>query len=199
MFFLCFHKLTTDLHRFAEELNLRAPIQVTCPIQHKDIQGSWIASKALLFKQIDINQVTLKLPILHKQNTQVCNQRKLLSRDQSYYFQAHPNPSGNWSEWLLSSLYIPNPMAEEVPNKPLDYYTCPFKMSKLDRWGLTKSFLKLAWCAPLKSTFATQKNQLAAKNWKGTARPRKKYQPINAWFFCIKIIKPPSCYISFLQ
>ena len=57
MFFLCFHKLTTDLRRFAEELNLRAPIQVTCPIQHKDIQGSWIASKALLFKQIDINQV----------------------------------------------------------------------------------------------------------------------------------------------
>ena len=48
-------------------------------------------------------------------------------------FQAHPNPSGNWSEWLLSSLYIPNPMAEEVPNKPLDYYTCPFKTSKIDR------------------------------------------------------------------
>ena len=75
---------------------------------------------------------------------QVCNQRKLLSRDQNYYFQAHPNPSGNWSEWLLSSLYIPNPMAEEVPNKPLDYYTCPFKMSKLDRWGLTNSFFKLS-------------------------------------------------------
>jgi hypothetical protein len=25
-------------------------------------------------------------------------------------------------------------MHEEVPNKPLDYYTCPFKKSKLDRW-----------------------------------------------------------------
>jgi len=47
--------------------------------------------------------------------------------------QAHPNPSGNWSEWLLDKLYIPNAMSEEVPNKPLDYYTCPFKMSKLDR------------------------------------------------------------------
>ena len=67
------------------------------------------------------------------------------TKKESFYcnFQAHPNPSGNWSEWLLSSLYIPNPMAEEVPNKPLDYYTCPFKMSKLDRWGLTKSFFKL--------------------------------------------------------
>ena len=50
-----------------------------------------------------------------------------------FSLQAHPNPSGNWSEWLLSSLYIPNPMAEEVPNKPLDYYTCPFKTSKIDR------------------------------------------------------------------
>jgi len=48
--------------------------------------------------------------------------------------QAHPNPSGNWTEWLLSKLYIPNAMSEEVPNKPLDYYTCPFKMSKLDRF-----------------------------------------------------------------
>jgi len=48
--------------------------------------------------------------------------------------QAHPNPSGNWTEWLLAKLHIPNLMAEEVPNKPLDYYTCPFKMSKLDRF-----------------------------------------------------------------
>ena len=31
-----------------------------------------------------------------------------------FLIQAHPNPSGNWSEWLLSSLYIPNPLAEEV-------------------------------------------------------------------------------------
>ena len=53
-----------------------------------------------------------------------------------FSLQAHPNPSGNWSEWLLSSLYIPNPMAEEVPNKPLDYYTCPFKTSKIDRYLL---------------------------------------------------------------
>ena len=28
--------------------------------------------------------------------------------------QAHPNPSGNWTEWLLAQLYIPNPLAEEV-------------------------------------------------------------------------------------
>ena len=47
--------------------------------------------------------------------------------------QAHPNPSGNWSEWVLSKLRLPNLMFEDVPNKPLDYYTCPFKTSKLDK------------------------------------------------------------------
>lgn len=47
--------------------------------------------------------------------------------------QAHPNPSGNWSEWVLSLLHLPNAMHEEVPNRPLDYYTCPFKASKLDK------------------------------------------------------------------
>ena len=47
--------------------------------------------------------------------------------------QAHPNPSGNWSEWILSKLRLPNIMADEVPNKPLDYYTCPFKTNKIDK------------------------------------------------------------------
>jgi anoctamin-7 len=50
-----------------------------------------------------------------------------------YLTQAHPNPSGNWSEWVLSKLRLPNCMAEEVPNKPLDYYTCPFKANKIDK------------------------------------------------------------------
>jgi len=48
--------------------------------------------------------------------------------------QAHPNPSGNWSEWILSTLRLPNIMNDEVPNKPLDYYTCPFKSTKLDKF-----------------------------------------------------------------
>jgi len=48
--------------------------------------------------------------------------------------QAHPNPSGNWSEWILSILRLPNIMADEVPNKPLDYYTCPFKTNKIDKF-----------------------------------------------------------------
>ena len=47
--------------------------------------------------------------------------------------QAHPNPSSNYSERVLKFLHIPNIMVNDVPNKPLDYYTCPFKKSKLDR------------------------------------------------------------------
>ncbi|KAJ9592479.1 hypothetical protein L9F63_015895 [Diploptera punctata] len=48
--------------------------------------------------------------------------------------QAHPNPSVNWSHLVLKVLRLPNIMYEEVPNKPLDYYTCPFRKSKLDRF-----------------------------------------------------------------
>ncbi|XP_021368581.1 anoctamin-7-like isoform X2 [Mizuhopecten yessoensis] len=48
--------------------------------------------------------------------------------------QAHPNPSDNWSDKVLTTLKIPNMMSAHVPNPPLDYYTCVFKKSKLDRF-----------------------------------------------------------------
>ncbi|XP_052821331.1 anoctamin-7-like isoform X2 [Mya arenaria] len=48
--------------------------------------------------------------------------------------QAHPNPSSNWSDKILRTIHVPNMLHEDVPNKPLDYYTCPFKKSKLDRF-----------------------------------------------------------------
>ncbi|XP_069138555.1 anoctamin-7-like isoform X2 [Argopecten irradians] len=48
--------------------------------------------------------------------------------------QAHPNPSDNWSDKVLSTIKIPNMMSANVPNAPLDYYTCVFKKSKLDRF-----------------------------------------------------------------
>ncbi|CAN8016333.1 unnamed protein product, partial [Ixodes persulcatus] len=51
-----------------------------------------------------------------------------------FHSQAHPNPSVNWSAGLLGTLRIPNIMDNEVPNKPLDFYTCTFKKSKLDRF-----------------------------------------------------------------
>ncbi|XP_077998551.1 anoctamin-7-like isoform X2 [Glandiceps talaboti] len=48
--------------------------------------------------------------------------------------QAHSNPSSNWSEKALKKLHIPNIMALDVPNTPYDYFTCPFRKNKLDRF-----------------------------------------------------------------
>uniref|UniRef100_T1HAX3 Anoctamin n=1 Tax=Rhodnius prolixus TaxID=13249 RepID=T1HAX3_RHOPR len=48
--------------------------------------------------------------------------------------QAHPNPSVNWSEIALKALRLPNIMYQDVPCKPLDFYTCPFRKSKIDRF-----------------------------------------------------------------
>ncbi|NXJ67591.1 ANO7 protein, partial [Rostratula benghalensis] len=49
--------------------------------------------------------------------------------------QALPRQTSNWSASMLRWLGIPNLMAQEVPNLPLDYYTCPFKANKL-QWFL---------------------------------------------------------------
>uniref|UniRef100_A0A3Q4HXG3 Anoctamin n=1 Tax=Neolamprologus brichardi TaxID=32507 RepID=A0A3Q4HXG3_NEOBR len=40
----------------------------------------------------------------------------------------------NTSARVLSKLCIPNVMTESVPNRPLDYYTCAFRKSKMSRW-----------------------------------------------------------------
>ncbi|XP_059142101.1 anoctamin-7-like isoform X3 [Physella acuta] len=48
--------------------------------------------------------------------------------------QAHPNPTSNWSSKFLETFHIPNMMDQVVPNMPLDYYTCQFKTSKLERF-----------------------------------------------------------------
>ncbi|XP_042334842.1 anoctamin-7-like isoform X2 [Sceloporus undulatus] len=48
--------------------------------------------------------------------------------------QAHPNPDRNASDAFLRRLRLPNPLAQWVPNKPMDYYTCAFRKSKLDKF-----------------------------------------------------------------
>uniref|UniRef100_A0A8D8VQN5 Anoctamin n=2 Tax=Cacopsylla melanoneura TaxID=428564 RepID=A0A8D8VQN5_9HEMI len=48
--------------------------------------------------------------------------------------QANVNPVLNWSEKLLKSLRIPNLMAQNVPNKPPDYFKGPFKRSKIHKY-----------------------------------------------------------------
>ncbi|XP_047474777.1 anoctamin-7-like isoform X1 [Penaeus chinensis] len=81
------------LCHFAEELNMRAPLQE---------RHSGVVFELLQHLQPNIS--------------------------------AHNNPSTNWSEVLLEKLRLPNLMAEDVPNKPLDYFTCAFKKSKIDRF-----------------------------------------------------------------
>lgn len=48
--------------------------------------------------------------------------------------QAHPTTTTNSSERILSVFKLPNMMKLDVPNKPLHYYTCPFKRSKINRF-----------------------------------------------------------------
>ncbi|XP_042217319.1 anoctamin-7-like isoform X2 [Homarus americanus] len=93
---ICFIKLSAPwpvLCHFAEELSMRAPLQVL------------MAGVLQNIRRVDH-------PIL----------------------PAHNNPSTNWSEVILERIRLPNLMAEDVPNKPLDYFTCAFKKSKIDRF-----------------------------------------------------------------
>ncbi len=54
-----------------------------------------------------------------------------------FVFQAQPNLDLNTSAQVLSRLCIPNVMMESVPNRPLDYYTCAFRKSKMNRYVLS--------------------------------------------------------------
>ncbi|XP_059486515.1 anoctamin-7-like isoform X2 [Neocloeon triangulifer] len=62
------------------------------------------------------------------------NMRAPLQKRSNTSEEAHPNPSVNWSQQLLKILRLPNIMYEDVPNKPLDYYTCPFRKSKIEKF-----------------------------------------------------------------
>nr|XP_008286250.1 PREDICTED: anoctamin-7-like [Stegastes partitus] len=43
-------------------------------------------------------------------------------------------PNLNWSEVVLSKLSLPNPLSQDVPNPPADFYTCQFRTNKLQRF-----------------------------------------------------------------
>ena len=59
----------------------------------------------------------------------------------SLILQAHTNPSSNWSARMLRKLRIPNIMSNTVPNKPLDFFTCSFKRSKIKKYVKNSSIL----------------------------------------------------------
>lgn len=48
--------------------------------------------------------------------------------------QAYVTSGALWSDNLCLALRIPNPMKQDVPCKPLHYYTCAFKKSKIDKF-----------------------------------------------------------------
>ncbi|XP_048397509.1 anoctamin-7-like [Stegostoma tigrinum] len=48
--------------------------------------------------------------------------------------QVSVNSHSNWSEDLLSKLGIHNVMSEDFPSSPLEYFTCLFRISKLERY-----------------------------------------------------------------
>ncbi|XP_047702512.1 anoctamin-7 [Prionailurus viverrinus] len=48
--------------------------------------------------------------------------------------QELPNQASNWSAGLLAWLGLPNILLEDVPDVPPEYYSCPFKVSKLSRF-----------------------------------------------------------------
>lgn len=52
-----------------------------------------------------------------------------------WVLQAQQYPDFNFSAQLLRRLCIPNIMLQPVPNRPLDYYTCAFRMSKIEKWA----------------------------------------------------------------
>ncbi|XP_043853429.1 anoctamin-7-like isoform X4 [Dromiciops gliroides] len=49
--------------------------------------------------------------------------------------QVQPNPDSDGSAEILRQLHLPNPLQQHVPNKPLDFYTCAFRRSKLSNPG----------------------------------------------------------------
>ncbi|KAF2366911.1 Anoctamin dimerization domain [Trinorchestia longiramus] len=108
---VCFIKLSAPwpvLIHFAEELNMRAPLQ--CGVVTQASLPSLLRKQLLFLVQIRP------------------------TADDKILMQAHNNPATNWTEDLLKRLRLPNLMAQEVPNKPLDYFTCAFKKSKIDRF-----------------------------------------------------------------
>ncbi|XP_023812053.1 anoctamin-7 isoform X3 [Oryzias latipes] len=48
--------------------------------------------------------------------------------------QAQPHLELNTSASVLKRFCLPNVMKESVPNRPVDYYTCAFRKSKMDRF-----------------------------------------------------------------
>lgn len=55
--------------------------------------------------------------------------------------QVGNSPITNWSERMLSQMSLPNPLSQDVPNPPPEYYTCHFRANKVQRYHVYSSCL----------------------------------------------------------
>uniref|UniRef100_A0A3B3XUX2 Anoctamin n=1 Tax=Poecilia mexicana TaxID=48701 RepID=A0A3B3XUX2_9TELE len=53
---------------------------------------------------------------------------------------------------FLSKLSLPNPLSQNVPNPPLEYYTCQFRTNKLERSAVSLSSVSVLSLCPLSGT-----------------------------------------------
>lgn len=139
------HAPWSVLCQYAEELNMRAPLQVK---MHFQMLKKSVHFKHL-FKELDYSLMGnldqnsegrkrtywgkvgwshIHIPSINRtlESLEILNLNKIL-------FQANVNPILNWSEHLLQTLRIPNIMSQDVPNKPTDYFTGPFRRSKIHK------------------------------------------------------------------
>ena len=117
------------LCKYAEELNLRAPLQVNK--NNKKCSKIWcFYIQGIKFRPC--MKTFLKFTYLQYFTFRLILTPQSIGQS-GFYLNCKKFFMLFLQKVIIFSSYVPNPMSEEVPNKPLDYYTCPFKMSKLDR------------------------------------------------------------------
>eukprot|EP00064_Thunnus_orientalis_P020233 superscaffoldBa00005455_g20366 len=128
---------------YAEEISLRVPLQSFLSLSSECPQSVFSLSsecpQSFFSLSSECPQSFLSLPSECLHLSSECPQSFLsLSSEcpQSVRFvlQVVNAPNPNWSEQVLQQLSLPNPLIQDVPNPPPDYYTCQFRTNKLQRF-----------------------------------------------------------------
>ncbi|XP_043227614.1 anoctamin-7-like [Amphibalanus amphitrite] len=129
IYFIKLHAPWDVLCTWAEELKMRAPLQ---PLFHM------VRERITPRKSIGPQYLDGFLDSVTRMNVE--DQLQMSATQMSPKMElfiariVRPNMPHNWSEWVLKKLHIPNVMQQDVPNKPVEYFTCPFKKAKLDKF-----------------------------------------------------------------
>uniref|UniRef100_A0A671RQ91 Anoctamin n=1 Tax=Sinocyclocheilus anshuiensis TaxID=1608454 RepID=A0A671RQ91_9TELE len=98
--------------------------------RHKFIQN--LQSAGLLMEKVNVKKTIhyLKLhapwDVLVYYAEEFCLRAPLQVREPCFHF--------NTSAQVLQKLWVPNIMKDSVPNRPVDYYTCVFRKSKMEKF-----------------------------------------------------------------